>query len=405
MKKVKLFKTMYVVAALAAVGFQPAQAGFVDARGDKTGAAGYLPPPAMNAAPSLPFVATPLPAVAATPPVMAPGRVAGDLANKLWKSKLGKPPRQPVDINKTIRALIPTFFIAKGLEIDDEISTDQTYKWNASRSRLDNLREVATIGNLYINVSARDGVSVQRANPLPRVPATPVVVAPPVPREPVTPAPVFGPTTSPRNTPAVTYGPTPNSEFLVRANGTSLPPLSSGGPSPAMAAPASAAPSRMVATELPAAAPVMVKGAPLDVAPAMPAIVPQRATPLDVAPQFAQAVVPPNPAPLTMAAPEPSMAQVYGPGSAFSVAPGQRLMPSLKGWLTARGVELSWEASGSTPGRIRDVVVDSPLRASSTDIPSVLNEVLTPFGFEAQIQQGSPLRVVVKNASLEGYQQ
>ncbi len=87
--------------------------------------------------------------------------------------------------------------------------------------------------------------------------------------------------------------------------------------------------------------------------------------------------------------------------SLLSIAAGQRLSVALGAWLKAQAIEMSWEAQGSLPARMRDVQMDSPWQASQADVKATLEEILPPFGLMAQIQQlGSSERiatVVVRN--------
>ncbi len=100
-------------------------------------------------------------------------------------------------------------------------------------------------------------------------------------------------------------------------------------------------------------------------------------------------VVPPKTSPPALAAP-----------SALFIRQGERLMPSLKLWLANQSIELVWAAPASTPGRVRDVVMDDDFQASSQDLRAVLSEVLEPFGFEAEIatNTGALQRITVRNA-------
>jgi len=100
-------------------------------------------------------------------------------------------------------------------------------------------------------------------------------------------------------------------------------------------------------------------------------------------------VVPPKTSPPALAAPP-----------ALSIRQGERLMPSLKLWLANQSIELVWAAPASTPGRVRDVVMDDDFQASSQDLRAVLSEVLEPFGFEAEIatNTGALQRITVRNA-------
>lgn len=394
-----------------------AHAGFLDARGDGTGGAGYVPPPAMNANPVLPFVPPPPP-----PPVMAPvmtmeatGKVVGELADKAWRAKMGKPRKGGASITQAIYAIVPPSVVAKGLEIDGDIPRSAKFTWRAGRTKADALRDLADKGKLYINVSARDGVTVQKAE----LPAPPPVMvqAPPRVREPMEPARVFGPSRPSSQTPAVTYGPTPNQDFTVRSSGTPLPPLATSGRSVSLDMPQNVVmPAQPMPLDAPASRNVMV--APPMMAPAGNAMAAAVLPPPPVIQQLPPAAQVPASTRAPMAAPTPlptlssppilsSVSAVPMPvgGSPLVIDRGQRLMPSLRSWLSERGIDLSWEATGNTQGKIRDVMLESPVRIAARDVPSVLTEVLAPFGFEAQIEQGSPVRVVVKNSAMEGYQQ
>jgi hypothetical protein len=82
----------------------------------------------------------------------------------------------------------------------------------------------------------------------------------------------------------------------------------------------------------------------------------------------------------------------------LAIQSGERLMPTLKKWLADQNVELVWAANASTAGRVRDVVFDDDFESSSADIAVALTEVLSPFGFEAEISANSSLRrVTVRN--------
>jgi len=89
----------------------------------------------------------------------------------------------------------------------------------------------------------------------------------------------------------------------------------------------------------------------------------------------------------------------------LTVQAGQRLSVALGTWLKPQKIELSWEAPGSLPGRMRDVVLDSTWTATQTSLIPTLREVLAPFGLEAHVlaqdtTPGSqPRAVVVRNAS------
>jgi len=77
---------------------------------------------------------------------------------------------------------------------------------------------------------------------------------------------------------------------------------------------------------------------------------------------------------------------------------GERLSASLREWLQSQQMELSWEASGSMPSRMRDVVIERAWAAPSTDLVQTLTKVLSPFGLSAQID-ASTQTVIVRNAS------
>jgi hypothetical protein len=79
---------------------------------------------------------------------------------------------------------------------------------------------------------------------------------------------------------------------------------------------------------------------------------------------------------------------------------GDRLMPTLKTWLASQSIELVWAASATTSGRVRDVVLEDDFQASAADVQTALNEVLEPFGFEAEIAKnsGAVKRVTVRNS-------
>ena len=79
---------------------------------------------------------------------------------------------------------------------------------------------------------------------------------------------------------------------------------------------------------------------------------------------------------------------------------GDRLMPTLKTWLASQSIDLVWAASATTSGRVRDVVLEDDFQASAADVQTALNEVLEPFGFEAEIAKnsGAVKRVTVRNS-------
>ncbi len=97
----------------------------------------------------------------------------------------------------------------------------------------------------------------------------------------------------------------------------------------------------------------------------------------------------------------------------LTIQAGQRLSVALGTWLKSQSVELSWEPSGTLPGRVRDVVIDSAWLASQTALEPTLSEVLAPFGLTAHVLRQrqntdasnvtildtSPTSVVVRNAS------
>jgi hypothetical protein len=88
----------------------------------------------------------------------------------------------------------------------------------------------------------------------------------------------------------------------------------------------------------------------------------------------------------------------------FAIQPGQRLSQALAMWLKTQEINLSWEAAGSLPGRIRDIVVDSAWQASDTNLEKTLTDVLLPFGLEAHVLKTNqktvgPTAVVVRNLS------
>lgn len=84
--------------------------------------------------------------------------------------------------------------------------------------------------------------------------------------------------------------------------------------------------------------------------------------------------------------------------SALTLAAGERLSASLRQWLQSQRMELSWEASGSMPSRMRDVVIERAWAAPSSDLVQTLTEVLSPFGLSAQID-ATTQTVIVRNAS------
>jgi hypothetical protein len=94
--------------------------------------------------------------------------------------------------------------------------------------------------------------------------------------------------------------------------------------------------------------------------------------------------------------PEVAPKPIQFPG--LSVRSGERLMPMLKKWLADQNVELVWAANAQTAGRVRDVVFEDDFESSSADISVALTEVLSPFGFEAEISTNASMRrVTVRN--------
>ncbi len=91
---------------------------------------------------------------------------------------------------------------------------------------------------------------------------------------------------------------------------------------------------------------------------------------------------------------------VAPPTPPLVIRQGDRLMPTLKTWLASQSIELVWAASATTSGRVRDVVLDDDFQASAVDVQTALNEVLEPFGFEAEIAKnsGAVKRVTVRNS-------
>lgn len=82
----------------------------------------------------------------------------------------------------------------------------------------------------------------------------------------------------------------------------------------------------------------------------------------------------------------------------LTIRSGERLMPMLKQWLADQNVELVWAANAQTAGRVRDVVFEDDFESSSSDIGVALTEVLSPFGFEAEISTNASMRrVTVRN--------
>lgn len=82
------------------------------------------------------------------------------------------------------------------------------------------------------------------------------------------------------------------------------------------------------------------------------------------------------------------------------ISAGERLSVALAQWLQTRDMTMSWEATGSLPGRMRDVVLERDWAATDTDVVQTLTQVLEPFALNAQIvQQPSQTTVVIRNQS------
>jgi hypothetical protein len=82
------------------------------------------------------------------------------------------------------------------------------------------------------------------------------------------------------------------------------------------------------------------------------------------------------------------------------ISAGERLSVALTRWLQTRDMTMSWEATGSLPGRMRDVVLERDWAATDTDVVQTLTQVLEPFALNAQIvQQPSQTTVVIRNQS------
>lgn len=82
------------------------------------------------------------------------------------------------------------------------------------------------------------------------------------------------------------------------------------------------------------------------------------------------------------------------------ISAGERLSVALAKWLQTRDMTMSWEATGSLPGRMRDVVLERDWAATDTDVVQTLTQVLEPFALNAQIvQQPSQTTVVIRNQS------
>jgi len=89
------------------------------------------------------------------------------------------------------------------------------------------------------------------------------------------------------------------------------------------------------------------------------------------------------------------------PSGYLSLTPGHRLSNQLSEWLNQQGYTLNWEASGSTPGRIRDVIIDNQWSATSEGIHEVLTKVLAPFGFVANVIESQKVIVVRNHSSIQ----
>lgn len=89
------------------------------------------------------------------------------------------------------------------------------------------------------------------------------------------------------------------------------------------------------------------------------------------------------------------------PSGYLSLTPGHRLSDQLSQWLLTQGYALNWEASGSTPGRIRDVIIDNQWSATSEGIHEVLTKVLAPFGFVASVIESQKTIVVRNHSSIQ----
>lgn len=82
----------------------------------------------------------------------------------------------------------------------------------------------------------------------------------------------------------------------------------------------------------------------------------------------------------------------------LTIRNGERLMPMLKKWLADQNVELVWAANAQIAGRVRDVVFEDHFESSVADINVALTELLSPFGFEAEISTNASMRrVTVRN--------
>lgn len=101
-----------------------------------------------------------------------------------------------------------------------------------------------------------------------------------------------------------------------------------------------------------------------------------------------------------VATPPPMVVAAVSVPPPLVIRQGDRLMPTLKTWLASQSIELVWAASATTSGRVRDVVLEDDFQASAVDVQTALNEVLEPFGFEAEIAKnsGAVKRVTVRNS-------
>lgn len=118
-------------------------------------------------------------------------------------------------------------------------------------------------------------------------------------------------------------------------------------------------------------------------------------------PKALSSVVNATPATLISPAPssEPPISSVAAKSiPSLAIRSGERLMPTLKKWLIDQNVELVWAANAQTAGRVRDVVFEDDFESSAADISVALTEVLSPFGFEAEISTNASMRrVTVRN--------
>lgn len=84
---------------------------------------------------------------------------------------------------------------------------------------------------------------------------------------------------------------------------------------------------------------------------------------------------------------------------AFEARRGERLSGRLREWLAQQSVELTWDASASTPGRVRDIEFLEDFYVEGASLRTVLAQVLPPYGFDADvIDTAGRRRVVVRNA-------